>query len=195
MNIKHIRKIALLPLAAFMLTGSALLAGPVSPGVGPPDVQSENQSSSTQASQLLEEIQSITRSLERDAGTLNSYRNKGLSWQSHAVQLNLAKQHINAIGDRLETLQQIQSTAEPWQQDAIAAIVPVAVELASRTTDAINHLNEYQSRLFVPAYTGHLSAIYENANQMKESVDLHLDLASTQDKLDRFEERVAVAES
>jgi len=192
MNTKNIRRITLLPLAALTLTGSLLFGGPSGAGVGPPDVQSKTTpNSSEEASQLLEEIQSIASSLERDAGTLNSFRNKGMSWQSHAFQLNLAKQHINAIGSRLETLQEIQSTAEPWQQEAIAALVPVAVQVASRTQDAINHLNEYQSRLFVPTYTDHLSAIYENADQMKESVDLYLQFASTQDKLDRLQGRVA----
>ena len=191
MNTKNIRRMTLLPLAALTLTGSLLFGAPSGAGVGPPDVQSNTPNSSEEASQLLEEIQSIASSLERDAGTLNSFRNKGMSWQSHAFQLNLAKQHINAIGSRLETLQQIQSTTEPWQQEAIAAIVPVAVQVASRTQDAINHLNEYQSRLFVPTYTEHLSAIYENADQMKESVDLYLQFASTQDKLDRLQERVA----
>jgi len=191
MNTKNIRRITLLPLAALTLTGSLLFGGPSGAGVGPPDVQSNTPNSSEEASQLLEEIQSIASSLERDAGTLNSFRNKGMSWQSHAFQLNLAKQHINAIGSRLETLQEIQSTAEPWQQEAIATLVPVAVQVASRTQDAINHLNEYQSRLFVPTYTDHLSAIYENADQMKESVDLYLQFASTQDKLDRLQERVA----
>jgi len=181
----------LLPLVALTLTGSLLFGAPSGAGVGPPDVQSNTPNSSEQAAQLLEEIQSIASRLERDAGTLNSFRNKGMSWQSHAFQLNLAKQHINAIGSRLETLQEIQSTAEPWQQEAIAALVPVAVQVASRTQDAINHLNEYQSRLFVPTYTEHLSAIYENADQMKESVDLYLQFASTQDKLDRLQERVA----
>jgi hypothetical protein len=195
MNTNNIRRTTLLPLAALMIAGSQLLAGPAGSGIGPPVTQSETANSCTEASRLLEEIQAIGRNLERDAATLNSYKNQKISWQSHAFQLNLAKDHINAIGSRIQTLQNIEDTAEPWQQEAIAAIVPVALQLASSTQDAINHLNENRPHLFAPVYTDHLSAIYDHADQMNESIDVHLELASTQDKLDRLQERVASTES
>ncbi|HEY7302607.1 MAG TPA: hypothetical protein VH601_00720 [Bryobacteraceae bacterium] len=189
------KKMAYLPFAALILSGSSLFAAPSVSAVGPPAVQSETTQDSAQASQLLEEVRSIASDLSRDAATLESYKLKRLSWESHAYQLTLAKQHINAIGARLDDLQAIRSTAVPWQQQAIDAIVPVAVQLASRTEDAINHLNENPLHLFTPVYTDHLSAIAANADKMKQSVDVFLDLASTQDKLDNLHERVAATES
>jgi hypothetical protein len=189
------RKMSYLPVAALILSGSALFAGPSVSALGPPVVQSENAQGSAQASQLLQEIQLIAQDLKRDAATLESYRLGQLSWQSHAHQLTLAKQHINGIGVRLENLKAIRDTAEPWQRQAIDAIVPVAVQLASRTESAINHLNENRRHLFAPVYTDHVSAIAASADQMKQSVDVFLELASTQDKLDRLHERVAAIES
>jgi hypothetical protein len=189
------KKMAYLPVAALILSGSSLFAAPSVSAVGPPGVQSETARDSARASQLLEEVRSIASDLSRDAATLESYKLKRLSWESHAYQLTLAKQHINAIGDRVEDLKAIRSTAAPWQQQAIDAVVPVAVQLAARTQDAINHLNENQLHLFAPAYTDHLSAIAANADKMKQSVDVFLDLASAQDKLDNLQERVAASES
>lgn len=189
------RKMSYLPVAALILSGSALVSPPPASAAGPPVVQSENIQESTRASQLLKEIQSIARDLKRDAARLETYNFGGFSWQSHAHQLTLAKQHINAIGSRVEDLQAIRSAAAPWQQQAIDAIVPVAVQLASRTENAISHLNENRHHLFAPAYTDHLSAIATSAAQMKQSVDVFLDLANTQDKLDNLRERVAAIES
>jgi len=188
-------KMAYLPVAALIVSGSSLFAAPSVSAVGPPVAKSEITQDSAQASQLLEEVRSIAYNLSRDAATLESFRLGRLTWQSHADQLTLAKQHINAIGTRLENLQAIRDTAAPWQQQAIDAIVPAAVQLASRTEDAINHLNDNPRHLFAPEYTSHLSAIASNADQMKQSVDVFLELAGTEKKLDNLRERVADVES
>jgi hypothetical protein len=71
----------------------------------------------------------------------------------------------------------------------------LAVQLASRTENAINHLNENRRYLFAPAYTEHLTAIADHADQMKQSVDVALELANTQDKLDVLREKIAATES
>jgi len=189
------RKMSYLPVAALILSGSGLVAAPSASGVAPPVVLLQHAQESDQASELLKEIQSITRDLDRDAATLESYNLRGLSWQSHAYQLMLAKQHINAVGSRVEKLQALRGGSAPWQQRAIDTITPVAVQLASRTEDAINHLNESRRELLSPTYTNHLSAIATGASQMKQSVDIFLDFARTQEKLDNLQERIAEIES
>jgi hypothetical protein len=192
----HIRKLSYLPVAALVVSGSLLLAAPSASAVGPPVVESEMSSrSSAEASQLLKEVRAIAYELRRDAATLESYTLSRLDWRTHAFQLSLAKQHINAIGDRLESLQAIRSSAAPWQQQAIESIVPVAAQLATRTEAAINHLNEKRGHLFAPEYVGHLSTIAEHSSQLKQSVNLFLELASTQEKVDMLRDKVAALES
>lgn len=192
----NVRKLSYLPMAALILSGSSLLAGSPRSAVGPPAVQSETSSSSSaEASRLLKEVRTIAYSLERDAATLESYTFGRLHWQTHADQLRLAREHINAIGDRLKSLQAIRSTAAPWQQQAIRSIVPVATQLAARTEAAINHLNENRGHLFAPEYTGHLRAIADHSDQLKESVNVFLEMASTQEKLDSLREKTAALES
>jgi hypothetical protein len=191
----NVRNLSYLSFGALILSGSSLLAAPSISAIGAPVVQSQTATSSAQASQLLEEIQSIAYELSSDAATLESYKLGQLNLESHANQLTLAKRHINAIGGRLQELQAIRNAAEPWQQQAIARIVPLAVQLASRTENAINHLNENRRYLFAPAYTEHLTAIADHADQMKQSVDVALELANTQDKLDVLREKIAATES
>jgi hypothetical protein len=192
----NVRKLSYLPIAALIFSGSSLLAGPPASAVGPPVVQSETSSASAaEASQLLKEVRTIAYNLERDAATLETYTFSRFDWRTHADQLRLAKQHINAIGDRLQSLQAIRSTAAPWQQQAIESIVPVAAQLAARTEAAINHLNENRGYLFAPEYTDHLSTIADHSDQLKESVNVFLGLASTQEKLDSLREKAAALES
>jgi hypothetical protein len=192
----NVRKLSYLPLAALILSGSSLLAGSPRSTVGPPAAQSETSSpSSAEASRLLKEVRTIAYSLERDAATLESYTFSRLHWQTHADQLRLAREHINAIGDRLESLQAIRSTAAPWQQQAIGAIVPVATQLAARTEAAINHLNENRGYLLAPEYTDHLSTIADHSDQLKDSINVFLEMASAQEKLDSLREKAAALES
>jgi hypothetical protein len=93
---------------------------------------------------------------------------------------------VNAIGKRIARLRQIKHVAAPWQQQAIDSIIPVATELAARTEAAIEHLNDNRNYLWADVYVGHLGAISRHADRMKELVDLHIDLAGTQDKLERL---------
>ena len=195
MRSRNFLKMSCLPVAALILSGSSVFAAAPLAATGPPAVQSETAESSAKASQLLEGIQPLAWQLDRDAATLASYTRGKLSWQSHASQLTLAKQHINAIGERLEDLQEIRSDSAPWQQQAIESIVPVAVQLASRTEAAIGHLNENRGDLFAPVYTDHLRTIAEQADQLQQTVDTHLKLASTQERLDNLRERVGGSES
>ncbi|HMJ62809.1 MAG TPA: hypothetical protein VK493_13645, partial [Bryobacteraceae bacterium] len=116
-----------LPMAATILFGSPLFAA------------SPSSQTSAEASRLLTEVRSIAQTLNRDAATLESYRRGGITWQSHAHRLALAKQHINSIGERLESLEAMRGSTAPWQQEAVDLIVPVAEQLASRTQAAIHH--------------------------------------------------------
>jgi hypothetical protein len=169
------RTTSYLPMAAVILSGSSLFAA------------SPASHASAEASRLLTEVRSIAHALNRDAATLESYRLGGFDWRSHAHQLTLARQHINSIGDRLESLEAMRNSAAPWQQEAIDSLTPVAAQLASRTEAAIHHLNESPGHLYAPVYTGHLGAIAGHADRMKQSVNVFLDLASAQDKLDSLQ--------
>ncbi|MFL6415046.1 MAG: hypothetical protein ACJ74Y_05185 [Bryobacteraceae bacterium] len=180
--------------ATLILSGLTLFAAPSVSTAGPPVVQSEVAEESSDALELLEQVRSISRDLARDAATLESYTLGRLSWQTHAYQLNSAKEHINAIGERLQSLQAIRHTAAPWQRQAIDAMIPVARELASRTEDAIRHLNDNHQRLLEPVYTNHLRTIAQNSEQIKQTTSLFLDYANTQERLNDLKERLTTTQ-
>jgi hypothetical protein len=190
MKLRSFPKVTCLFMALAMFGGSLFAAPPiVSPCAS--IVQWDDWSFPLEASQLLKEIQSTSAQLTSNTDRLESFIGKGLQWESHAIELTFAKEHINAIGERLERLQVIRHVAEPWQRQAIDSIVPVAVHLAARTEAAIRHLKENLNLLWVPEYTDHLKMIADHAGQMKASVDLYLELSSTQEKLEELHNRAA----
>jgi hypothetical protein len=60
------------------------------------------------------------------------------------------------------------------------------MDLAARTEGAIEHLNANRNYLCADVYVDPLEAISRHADRMKELVDLHLDLAGTEDRLERL---------
>jgi hypothetical protein len=202
MRLSTVRKFACLPVLAVALTSVA----PAAPRVSTSDSNgSECQvwSFDAEAKNLLKDIKFLSGKLKNDASTLESYKwQTQLSWQTHAHQLNLAREHINKIGERLDRLQAIKSEVAPWQQRAIEQIVPVAADVATHTEAAIQHLNENRRYLFAPAYAEHLTSIADRSTELKESTDLFLEfgdtsnkLDRTQKKLDRLQERIGLSES
>ena len=168
-------------LMAAVMTGGMMFAAPVQ----------EQGNYSDEASKLLKEIQSRAADLSYDASILESFTRSQPSWQTHAEHLARAGTHINAIGERLQRLNEIREVSAPWQKDAIDSLMPVAVSLANRTNAAIQHTKQNGRNLWSEVYTEHLRAISGHADQLKETVGLHLDLSSTQDKLDELRTRAA----
>jgi len=155
-----------------------------------------NASAQVEAIQLLTEVKSLANKLTYDAELLKSYaQNHGLSWQSHAAQLNLIREHVNAMGEHLDRLQQIQPSAAAWQQQAIDRIHPVALELADHIESAIQHVNEYQGYLFSPDYKAHVTSAHDLALELTDHVSSFLAYADAQQQVNRLEEKLGIVKS
>lgn len=139
----------------------------------------------------LKELRSRLNRLSADAGQLQPLIYPGLRWETHASHLNTIKDDVNRVGEQLEWLQTMRFTAAPWQQEAIDAIVPVAVEMADRTGAAIEHLNADRQYLWAPHYIDHLRTIPALSDQMREVVDNHLKIVEAREKLLNVQEKLA----
>lgn len=160
----------------------------------PPEIyaridQVEERNYRSEASRLLRQVQFSAAQLTRDAETLDTYSHNGVSRQSHNHQVNLVREHINKIGDRMERLEAIRHRSAPWQQQAIDSILPVARNLAVHTEAAIRHLNDTGKPLWDPGYRAHLRAILERSEEVKKTVNLHLEMADTEERLEQLRDR------
>ena len=118
-----------------------------------------------------------------------------MSWQSHASYLTDVRDQINEAGQVLKQLQDMLHKVEPWQQEAINRIHPVALQLAGHTEAAIQHLNENQNLRFVQEYTERLTAIADHALDMKNTLDNFVDYGATQTKLEQLEVELRLSSS
>jgi len=187
-----------LPIATLFLAGSLMAKAPTPavPAEASTTMVSYSPFIEGQVSETLKDIQSRAGQLSREADTLQSFtRGSAMSWQSHAIQLNAAKEHINAIGQQLEFLKTVKSASAAWQQQAIDRIMPIAVDIAARTSTAIESLNENRRHVSMAAYKDNLRALSGQADRLKQSIDPFVELNETQKRLEAIQDRLIEAES
>jgi|YelNatPaOPRAMG01_1025707.scaffolds.fasta_scaffold58148_1 DNA repair exonuclease SbcCD ATPase subunit len=162
--------------------------------VRPSDTATSNWAYTEEASGLLKEVRSLSAQLADDAHELEMYAGRNqLDWRSHAFQLNQIRDHINAMGEKLERLQEIRGMLAPWQREAVDRVVPNAQELAAHAEAAIAYLNEQQDRLWMPAYVDRISAMTDHAEEIKSSVTAFLDYAKALDRLKQLESQLEIS--
>ena len=149
-----------------------------------------------EASGLLEQIRSLsTQAAEKTHFLKFASQRNDLHWESHALGLHQVSQHINAMGEKLDRLQEIHSLIAPWQQKAVERVMPNAVALAVHTEEAVAYVNEHQGRLWVPSYTYRVSAMSKHAEEIGMSVGSFLDYAKTSDRLKGLERQIEWSET
>jgi hypothetical protein len=100
------------------------------------------------------------------------------------------KDDVNAMGRLLAKLQDDRDGAASWQQAAIDRVTPVAKELASNTTAAIEHLNHNPSRLNSPDYQQYLEAICDSANNLAATISNFVEYGKTKQRLERMSSKL-----
>ena len=123
-----------------------------------------------EVSKLLEDIKVQAADLQRDSDEL--------------------KDRINKIGETIQKLQNMRSSASPWQQEAIDRIIPVAQKLASNTTAAIEHLNRNPKHLQDPEYQRYLKSNAEAGTQLSSLVKDFVGYGKTRNTLASLEKHL-----
>ena len=116
--------------------------------------------------QLLAQAKTQAAQLATEADQMTSYTRSTDTWQSHATQVTVIKEHINALGKTLQQMEDGRASAAPWQQEAVDRIVPLAKELASSLDTTINHINQNKNQLGHADYRDYLQANAEMAQDI-----------------------------
>ena len=194
-NFKSIRIAGVASLATLFLASAISAAAPAYTGNNSSTARVDSHEN-LRSEQLLKDLQVVASELHRDAETLGTFATRPqLSWQSHASYLAEVRDQINEAGQVLKELQDKIRKVEPWQQEAINRIHPVALQLAGHTEAAIQHLSENQNLRFVPEYTDRLTAIADHASDMKDTIDNFVDYGATQTKLEKLEVELNLSSS
>lgn len=183
MKIPAVRR-AILWTMAFALVGGLSLSSAEARGKEPAPKDS------AQVTSLLKEARSEAVQLQREAEKLESYKNTGLSRETHTRQLSVTKDHVNELGKTLDKLEAQKADASPWQQKAIEEIRPLLVLLAERTTQAIEHLNDNPGQMRHPGYHEMLADKSDLASQLTDILNDHVKYGEAKAELEEREAEV-----
>lgn len=139
---------------------------------------------SPEVSELLSQAKTHAIRLRNDADQMHHFSLSRMSWESHATQISMIKDHINNLGKVLQKMRDNYESASPWQKQAIDRITPLAQELATNTETTIEHINKNQSRLHTPEYKSYLKT---NADLSESLSSLISDYVSYGKNKARFE--------
>lgn len=125
-----------------------------------------------QAANLFNSMNTRARQVRKEFGPLQ-VQGYEINWRDHAERLGRVKNHVNAIGKDLKSLDQMKGRLEPWQQRLVAGITPNAREMANQTEQALNKLAGHQDRdrRRLMQYPNNIDQIYQNANQMANIIE------------------------
>ncbi|MHB2007347.1 MAG: hypothetical protein ACYCOX_04790 [Acidobacteriaceae bacterium] len=147
---------------------------------------------SAEISSLLSEAQHHAALLDDDADQLVSYTRSKLHWESHAQQLESMKTHVNNLGNVTAQLNNLRSDGSPWQQQAIDQINPLLQEMADHLTATINHLNENQQQVHMPAYEDYARGNYELASRTSQLIKDYVNYDKARSQSQSLEQKLEV---
>ncbi len=145
-----------------------------------------------EVSAILSDARMQAFQLKEDASMLESYTRSTVNWESHSVAITKVRENVNKMGRLITQLQNARTGAAAWQQAAIDRIIPVATELASNTTTAIEALNKNPRHVNTQAYQEYLEAIYDSANNLASTVADFTDYGRAKERLDRLAKKLEI---
>jgi hypothetical protein len=144
-----------------------------------------------QVSKLLSETKTLAFQLKEDAGTMESFTRKNVSFESQAVAINQIKEHVNALRKEEAKLKEAKGGAAPWQKAAIDRITPFLDELEGYTSAIIDHLNGTPKHTFAE-YKDYLEANADYAADLAAMIGDFVDYGKTKERLQQLESKLEV---
>ena len=172
------------------MAGPAILAFLVA--VSPIIPNALKAADSPEITKLLADAKAEAAELKVDSGELESFTRSTMTWAGYASKLDEIKVHVNNSGKLLRQLKSAEATGSPWQQAVIKRIEPLLKELADNTTATINHLNENQATVHMPAFTDYVKANSELATDLEAVIRDFVNYGSDKEKFESLGSKLEV---
>jgi len=119
------------------------------------------QKDSDEISSLLSQARTQAWQAAQDADTLQSFTNSNMAWESHAAQLRLIQDRVNALAKTTQQLNDQRSQGSQWQQTAIDRINPLLRDMDETLAGTITALSDHPERVNMPSYREFAHANYD----------------------------------
>jgi len=123
------------------------------------------QKDSDEITSLISQARTQAWQAAQDAETLQSYTMSPLAWESHAAQLRLIQERVNALAKITQQLNDLRSQGSQWQQTAIDRINPLLRDMDEALSATITALNDHPDRVNMPPYREFVHANYDVCEQ------------------------------
>lgn len=141
---------------------------------------------------LLQQAKSRAVQANHDADLINSFTRSRTSWRSHAIQLRSMTEHVNAMGKMLAEMDSAKEEGSPWQREAIEDIEPLLRSMADHMNGMINHLNDNQEKVHMPAYVDYTKANLELSDKLLAMIEDYVGYAEAKATADTLEQKLAL---
>jgi hypothetical protein len=152
--------------------------------ITPTILKSRESGDSEQIAKLLVDAKAEAVELKHDADEMVSCTKSNLGWATHALKVELIKEHVNNTGKLLAKMKEAEAEGSPWQRDAIQRIEPLLKELAANTETTINHLNDNRAKIHLPAFQDRVKANYELAADLEALIRDFVNYGEARGKFD-----------
>jgi len=158
--------------AMLCVAPAALSAAPRAGQPGADTVESGKGAFAINASDLLRQVQidaiSVRNRVDRLQVRLpDSYEN---GWEFDGDRLERVRDRVNEMDKLLSQLRENESTALPWQQQAIDRIAPTVVNLSDTTQEAIVSLNDNHGRIRFSNLKDLAGDMYNDATRIEQAI-------------------------
>ena len=180
---------------SFLLILALLVAGCIS--ISPAAKAADNPpEGSKEIHELLTQVKAEAKALEHDAELIAMWaRSKQMSPQSHPVQLNEMRDHVNQAGQLLEKMNKARVGASAWQQAAIDRIYPLLKEIDDNAEATINHFNDNKSKIHLSEYQDYTKASYVLAEELATLISDYVDYGDHEAEYHRLQDKMQSAGS
>ena len=124
----------------------------------PPALKAAELPDSDHVNRLLADARVMAFELKYDADVMEAFTRSTASWETHAVQINYIREHVNELGKQEAKLKAVRAEASPWQRTVIDRIMPYLDELGGYTSAVIEHINASPRNLNTAEYKDYLEA-------------------------------------
>lgn len=145
--------------------------------------------------QLLSDAEHFANLAASDSEELETYTRTQATWETHAHQLELIREHVNHLGEVVQQLNEARPEGLPWQQTAIDRINPLMHEVAMQLTATIEHLSEHQSEVRMKPYQDYTRATYEVNSRAARVISDIVEYGRAQSKAEALEHQLELPPS
>jgi hypothetical protein len=154
-------------------------------------IVSAQNADSKKIAELFSEVKLHASHAEDDAQKLESFtRSPSISWQGHAAQLSLIRQHVNDLLSDYNEMARLRDEGSPWQQEAIDQLRPVLKGMADHLKATVDHQRENPTRVKMPPWVEYVRGNSEYATKASALIHDLVDYGAARSAADSLEQQL-----